>query len=139
MWCSAYSKGSEGTADSLLHMTQAAHNRFGYCYILTLRFDMISYRLFAIGFEGLDAVPRTFVLMGNFQSQPATTASTDYIAIREQFKTLANIIGQYQRLQVSIRKGLLNPQSSSNQRQMLSHYPQASINASTHAITPVES
>lgn len=39
--------------------------------------------------------------MGNFQSQPVTTASTDYSAIREQFKALASIISQYQRLQVS--------------------------------------
>ena len=53
------------------------------------------------GFEGLEAVPKTFVLMGNFQSQVTTTASTDYIAVREQFKSLANIIAQYPRLQVS--------------------------------------
>lgn len=54
------------------------------------------------GFEGLDTVPSTFVLMGNFSSQPTTTASTDYSAIKEQFKSLANIIVQYPRLQVSL-------------------------------------
>ncbi|KAL0045501.1 hypothetical protein WJX82_008463 [Trebouxia sp. C0006] len=51
------------------------------------------------GFDGLDTVPSAFVLMGNFQSQPATTASTDYTLIREQFKSLANVISRYQRLQ----------------------------------------
>ena len=40
--------------------------------------------------------------MGNFSSQPVTTASTDYAAIKEQFKSLANIISQYPRLQVRI-------------------------------------
>ncbi len=54
----------------------------------------------AEGFDGLDTVPSAFVLMGNFQSQPATTASTDYTVIKEQFKSLANVISQYQRLQV---------------------------------------
>ena len=53
-----------------------------------------------IGFDKLDTVPSSFVLMGNFQSQPATTASTDYAAIRDQFKSLAGIISQYHRLQV---------------------------------------
>ena len=61
---------------------------------------MIIAFMFAEGFDGLDTVPSAFVLMGNFQSQPATTASTDYTLIREQFKSLANIISQYQRLQV---------------------------------------
>ena len=56
---------------------------------------------FFTGYNGLDTVPSAFVLMGNFQSQPATTASTDYSAIRENFKTLGSIISQYQRLQVS--------------------------------------
>ncbi len=56
--------------------------------------------MFAEGFDGLDTVPSAFVLMGNFQSQPATTASTDYTLIREQFKSLANVISRYQRLQV---------------------------------------
>ena len=53
-----------------------------------------------VGFDGLDTVPSAFVLMGDFQSQPVTTASTDYSTIKDQFKTLANIISQYQRLQV---------------------------------------
>ncbi|KAL3133858.1 hypothetical protein ABBQ32_008325 [Trebouxia sp. C0010 RCD-2024] len=52
-----------------------------------------------LGFNGLDTVPSAFVLMGNFQSQPAPTASTDYSALRENFKTLGSIISQYQRLQ----------------------------------------
>lgn len=56
--------------------------------------------MFAEGFDGLDTVPSAFVLMGNFQSQPATTASTDYTLIREQFKSLADVISRYQRLQV---------------------------------------
>ena len=56
--------------------------------------------MFVEGFDGLDTVPSAFVLMGNFQSQPATTASTDYTVIREQFKSLANVISRYQRLQV---------------------------------------
>ncbi len=56
--------------------------------------------MFAEGFDGLDTVPSAFVLMGNFQSQPATTASTDYIVVREQFKSLAIVISRYQRLQV---------------------------------------
>lgn len=51
------------------------------------------------GFDGLDTVPSTFVLMGNFQSQPATTGNTDYSTIKENFKALARIISQYQRLQ----------------------------------------
>jgi len=56
--------------------------------------------MFAEGFDGLETVPSAFVLMGNFQSQPATTASTDYTVIREQFKSLAIVISRYQRLQV---------------------------------------
>ena len=52
------------------------------------------------GFDRLDTVPSTFVLMGNFQSQPATTGNTDYSVIKENFKALARIISQYQRLQV---------------------------------------
>ncbi|KAL3143406.1 hypothetical protein ABBQ38_002229 [Trebouxia sp. C0009 RCD-2024] len=55
------------------------------------------------GFNGLETVPSAFVLMGNFQSQPAPTASTDYSAIRENFKTLGSIISQYQRLQEESR------------------------------------
>ena len=53
------------------------------------------------GFNELDTIPSAFVLMGNFQSQPASKASTNYTVIREQFKSLANVISQYQRLQVS--------------------------------------
>ena len=52
------------------------------------------------GFNELDTIPSAFVLMGNFQSQPASTASTDYTVIREQFKSLANVISQYPQLQV---------------------------------------
>ena len=52
------------------------------------------------GFDGLEVVPSAFVLMGNFQSQPATSANVDYSVIKEQFKSLAHIIAQYQRLQV---------------------------------------
>ena len=47
-------------------------------------------------------MPSTFVLMGNFQSQPAITGNTDYSVIKESFKALARIISQYQRLQVCI-------------------------------------
>ena len=56
------------------------------------------------GFNGMDTVPSAFVLMGNFQSQPATTASTDYSVIREQFKSLATVISQYQHLQVCLTR-----------------------------------
>lgn len=68
-------------------------------------------QILLVGFNGLDTVPSAFVLMGNFQSQPAPTASTDYSALRENFKTLGSIISQYQRLQV---RALFSPLPSSS-------------------------
>ena len=64
------------------------------------------------GFNELDTIPSAFVLMGNFQSQPASTASTNYTVIREQFKSLANVISQYQRLQVSKTLRILTGQTA---------------------------
>ena len=81
------------------------HKRLRLCTSSTTRGLVLSV---PIGFDGLDTVPSAFVLMGNFQSQPATTASTDYSAIREQFKTLASIISQYQRLQVTCQAFCFN-------------------------------
>jgi hypothetical protein len=52
------------------------------------------------GFEELDTVPRMFVLMGNFQSYPATLATTDYDAVRQNFSALASVLQRHRRLVV---------------------------------------
>ena len=41
-----------------------------------------------------------FVLMGNFQSYPATSATTDYDAVRQNFSALASVLQRHRRLVV---------------------------------------
>ena len=48
----------------------------------------------------MDTVPRMFVLMGNFQSYSATSATTDYDAIRQNFSALASVLQRHRRLAV---------------------------------------
>ena len=47
------------------------------------------------GFSSLDALPSTFVLMGNFQSYDANAPATNISRIRDNFATLGRIIRQY--------------------------------------------
>ena len=52
------------------------------------------------GFEGLERVPSMFVLMGNFQSYAASSASTDYAQIRDNFGALAALLAFFPRIVV---------------------------------------
>ena len=57
---------------------------------------------FHAGFESLETVPAVFVFMGNFQSYPATSASTDYDAVKQNFSALAAVLQRHRRLVVSV-------------------------------------
>ncbi len=59
----------------------------------------------AAGFESMDTVPRMFVLMGNFQSYSATSATTDYDAVRQNFTALAGVLQRHKRLVVRTLAG----------------------------------
>ena len=48
----------------------------------------------------MDSVPAVFVLMGNFQSYSATSATTDYAAIKQNFSALAAALQRHRRLTV---------------------------------------
>lgn len=52
------------------------------------------------GFDGLDAVPSVFVLMGNFQSSSCGAPSTNYVAVKGHFAALAAMISQHKNLMV---------------------------------------
>ena len=58
--------------------------------------------MFHAGFESLETVPAVFVFMGNFQSYPATSASTDYDAVKQNFSALAAVLQRHRRLAVSV-------------------------------------
>lgn len=51
----------------------------------------------------MESVPGVFVLMGNFQSYSATSASTDYGAIKQNFSALAAALQRHRRLTVRPR------------------------------------
>ena len=53
----------------------------------------------------MDTVPRMFVLMGNFQSYSATSATTDYDAVRQNFSALAGVLQRHKRLVVRAPAG----------------------------------
>ena len=66
----------------------------------TTQATVVQQRTVAAGFEGMDTVPRMFVLMGNFQSYSATSATTDYDAVRQNFSALASVLQRHRRLVV---------------------------------------
>lgn len=60
----------------------------------------VTYHPIPTGFESLETVPAVFVFMGNFQSFSATSASTDYDAIKQNFSALAAVLQRHRRLVV---------------------------------------
>lgn len=52
-------------------------------------------------YNEMETVPSVIVMMGNFQSYTCQAASTDYVALKEQFSSLAACLRQYSRLVVS--------------------------------------
>jgi len=60
----------------------------------------------------MDTVPRMFVLMGNFQSYSATSATTDYDAVRQNFSALAGVLQRHKRLVVRTFAGFSACRSS---------------------------
>ena len=64
--------------------------------------SVVTHYSISTGFESLETVPAVFVFMGNFQSFSATSASTDYDAIKQNFSALAAVLQRHRRLVVSL-------------------------------------
>lgn len=57
--------------------------------------------LYVTGFEEADVVPEMFVMMGNFCSRSCSgTPNADYLALKDGFSSLAQLIEQYPKIKV---------------------------------------
>jgi hypothetical protein len=48
----------------------------------------------------MERVPSMFVLLGSFQSYACNSASTDYAAVKDNFRALADLLAGFSRIKV---------------------------------------